>query len=155
MSKIPDWLKVGALCATRDGRKVRILATDFRDRDQPVVAIIEHNDREDGVATFHANGSFIRPSLPCDTDLAGPWEPKLPELRVGMIVQLRDGSTARILCVDALGRGPESVVVLHTSLSTPQREGIEFYRPSGRWAGDNTESRMDMVKVIGSWRPAP
>ena len=54
--------KQGHPVCTRDGRKVRIVCTDYKsigiNRDRPILALIEQEDDTEEVVAFKNNGSF-------------------------------------------------------------------------------------------------
>lgn len=50
--------KAGAPVVTRDGRPVRILCTDCKDNNYPIVALI-NNSGEESVCTFTASGKCL------------------------------------------------------------------------------------------------
>lgn len=61
---------------TRYGRTVRILCTDRNDEDEPIVALVRHEEGET-VMSFNENGEhFWRDEKPCSCDLFFAPEPK-------------------------------------------------------------------------------
>ena len=52
--------KVGQVWVTRDGRKARIVATDCKDADYPVVALLESDEVGEEVQSFTPSGAFDR-----------------------------------------------------------------------------------------------
>ena len=61
---------------TRYGRIVRILCTDRNDEDEPIVALVRHEEGET-VMSFNENGEhFWRDEKPCSCDLFFAPEPK-------------------------------------------------------------------------------
>lgn len=54
---VGEW-KNGAKVETRDGRPVRILCTDYKERDYPVVGIVRLGETEESINTFTLDGRF-------------------------------------------------------------------------------------------------
>lgn len=144
MTKTPDWLFVGAVCTTRDGRRVRILCTDLRGSDAVAGAIEDRSTDAEYVVTWQKSGAFFLGAEKSKSDLVGPWVDKLPELEAGMRVQLRDGSMARILCTDRIGRGPVHGLYVRRA---DGREMSQTWTRTG-CVSDQCESDRDIVKVL-------
>lgn len=64
---IEAW-KNGAKVETRDGRSVRILCTDFKNRTEPILAAIMEKDGLERSFLYHADGLYFN-SPECDSDL--------------------------------------------------------------------------------------
>jgi hypothetical protein len=144
VTETPYWLFAGALCTTRAGRKVRILVTDLPS-DYPVAGWVFLDDPGAGsLESWTPTGRFYVPTKEDCEDLVGPWVEKLPELRAGMRVQLRDGTAARILCTDRIGAGP-----VHGLYVRPRdgKEMSQTWTRSGR-VSHNDLSDRDIVKVL-------
>ena len=43
---------------TRDRREVRIICTDFKDQNKPIIALIKENEKEENVFNFRENGRW-------------------------------------------------------------------------------------------------
>lgn len=54
---VEEW-RNGAKVETRDGRPVRILCTDYKERDYPVVGIVRLGETEESINTFTLDGRF-------------------------------------------------------------------------------------------------
>lgn len=44
---------------TRDGRSARIICTDYKDNDFPIIAIVTQDDNHESIDIFDENGVFI------------------------------------------------------------------------------------------------
>ena len=71
---IPSWIYVGAYCATRNGKKIRIICTDrtFNDPDRQAYPVLGLDERG-GIASFLPGGESVIGMSEHPSDLIGPW----------------------------------------------------------------------------------
>lgn len=62
---------------TKDGRKVRILATDLKRSDYPVVAAVMHDNGKESIEQYTADGHFYASGSASDEDLVNVPEPQI------------------------------------------------------------------------------
>ena len=61
-------LEVGKTYLTRDGNKVRILATDIKNTSHPVAGALSFNNNEEGLLTWTKEGKFYKSSSEVNKD---------------------------------------------------------------------------------------
>lgn len=61
--------KAGAPVCTRDGRPARIICTDCRDKDFPIVALVTDDVGVENPCTYTAGGNIYADGHPADGDL--------------------------------------------------------------------------------------
>ena len=61
-------IEVGKTYLTRDGSKVRILATDIKNISYPVVGVLSYNENEEEVLSFTKEGKFYKSSSEVNKD---------------------------------------------------------------------------------------
>lgn len=65
-----ELVKQGYPVVTRDGCSVRIVCTDAKDTDHPIVALVlKHNGKYEDLCTFTVNGEFYGDDEESDYDL--------------------------------------------------------------------------------------
>lgn len=64
--------KAGAPVCTRNGRPARIICTDFRDKDYPIVALIAHSYGSESITLHTLDGHFYTDGREAYGDLVMP-----------------------------------------------------------------------------------
>ena len=83
--------EIGKLYVTRNGKKVRILATDLQRGSHTVAAVVTEKS-EDYLTSFTAAGHFGSTSSTSDWDIVGPWvEPKRKKVVYEWMYQANQG----------------------------------------------------------------
>ena len=105
---------------TRDGRKARIICTDRRGYECPIVALIEGKDNEDEVRTFTKDGNWSVLGIESISDLFFA-----PDKKEGWVNVYKKASGAYVLGGIFIGKEREEVTTGLTYIATAKIEWEE------------------------------
>ena len=104
---------------TRDGRKARIICTDYKGSIQPVIAIIDEGDRE-SVHWYNKDGRFLTIAQETRDDLIN-----VPEKRKVWVNINSSGSTYGYQCREVADEMADSRRIACKELEYYEGEGLE------------------------------
>ena len=140
-------IEVGGGYRTRDGREVRVLATDRRDyypesdNAYNIVGFVtRHNTDVEDICVWLASGKYLlEEEHACDIVAREP-----VSIKTGRCYRTRGGYKARVLAVNRRGRTDHPVVGL---IATSSREDVQGWMPTGAVYTD----REDIYDIVDVW----